>query len=109
MFVTAEPEDRPRQGKTVTNKQAHRVVSAVREHPLHVGTCADRDGRYSGSAIRSRRGSGNVSAALAQQYVATRPLIHAALFSKTMLNDHLPSHYERSTQLLLDGSGQAGV
>lgn len=28
------------------------------------------------------------------------------LFSKTMLNDHLPSHYERSTQLLYDGLGQ---
>ncbi|ORY35472.1 hypothetical protein BCR39DRAFT_555621 [Naematelia encephala] len=27
------------------------------------------------------------------------------LFSKTMLNDHLPSHYERSTQLLYDGMG----
>ncbi|CAD6577846.1 MAG: hypothetical protein TREMPRED_002048 [Tremellales sp. Tagirdzhanova-0007] len=25
------------------------------------------------------------------------------LFTKTMLNDHLPSHYERSTQLLYDG------
>jgi len=29
-----------------------------------------------------------------------------ALFSKSMLNDHLPSHYERATQLLLDGSPQ---
>jgi hypothetical protein len=28
------------------------------------------------------------------------------LFSKTMLNDHLPSHYERSTQLLYEGLGQ---
>ncbi|KAK4689511.1 hypothetical protein P7C73_g601, partial [Tremellales sp. Uapishka_1] len=28
------------------------------------------------------------------------------LFTKTMLNDHLPSHYERSTQLLFDGLGQ---
>lgn len=26
-----------------------------------------------------------------------------ALFTKTMLNDHLPSHYERATQLLFDG------
>ena len=32
-----------------------------------------------------------------------------ALFTKTMLNDHLPSHYERATQLLYDGLGRGKI
>lgn len=32
-----------------------------------------------------------------------------ALFTKSMLKDHLPSHYERSTQLLFDGMRQGTI
>lgn len=53
----------------------------------------------------------NVSLPKAPRHIISHTLmvLAIALFTKTMLNDHLPSHYERSTQLLFDGMGQGKI
>ncbi|KAL1411307.1 hypothetical protein Q8F55_002258 [Vanrija albida] len=63
----------------------------------------DAEDRLSGDKATSSKRAQRV---ILRQCDSVEERFREPLFSKTMLNDHLPSHYERSTQLLYDGLGQ---
>lgn len=92
--------------KTVAHELAHRVVRCFKS----VWFGSDDVIRSCVNVTPLKSVLGNVSSCPFTAMSAwLMRLTSSALFTKSMLNDHLPSHYERSTQLLFDGMGQGNM